>query len=213
MKILERETEIVPDWAGGPKTRAGLKLSEEEFYAQEGDDSPYEYLAGELVVREPVSYLHEELRIFVQTLFRTALDERGGAQASGAPYPMRLDPTWSPEPDLMVVGAERLHLMGMQRMQGPADLVIEIASPSDPGRALRLKLPRYREARLPEFWVMNPYQEVVRVERLHGEGYQVQELHAGRLSPLVLPWFWIEVSWLWQRPLPSVLACLRQILA
>jgi len=29
---------------------------------------------------------------------------------------------------------------------------------------------------------------------------------------MVLPGFWIEVAWLWQEPLPSTLACLRQIL-
>ena len=203
----------MPDWAGGAPTRAGMKLTEEEFYAQEGADSPYQYLAGELVVREPVSCLHDDLSLFVQALFRYALDERGGARVKGSRYPMRLDPTWSPEPDLMVVGADRVHLIGEQRMEGPADLVIEIASPGDVGRALRLKLPRYREARVPEIWVMNPYQEVVRAERLQGARYQVHELHAGRLSPVILPWFFIEVSWLWQRPLPSTLACVRQILA
>jgi Uma2 family endonuclease len=204
------------------------KVSEEQFYQQEDEDSPYQFLDGELVVCEPVSDLHEDLFSFLSTLFRTTLDERGGALARGSRYPMRLDPQWSPEPDLMVVLDESRHRMGPQRLEGPADLVIEIASPGDVGRALRLKLPRYREARVPEIWVVNAYAQSVRVEVLKaaasatgapgavgavGGEYRCRELTTGRLRSVVLPWFWIEVSWLWQRPLPPTLACVMQILA
>jgi hypothetical protein len=33
------------------------------------------------------------------------------------------------------------------------------------------------------------------------------------LTTAALPGFWLEVAWLWQEPLPSVLGCLHQILA
>jgi Uma2 family endonuclease len=191
--------------------REGSKVTEEEFYAQD-EDSPYQLLDGELVC-EPVSYLHEDLRLFAAALLRTFLEERGGGVALGAPYPMRLDPKWSPEPDIMVIRGERRHLMRAQRMEGPADLVIEVASPSDQRRALRLKLPRYRQAGIREIWVIDPYTRTLRVEVLEGATYRVRELTTGRLDSAALPGFWIEVSWLWQQPLPSVLACLRQILA
>jgi Uma2 family endonuclease len=102
--------------------------------------------------------------------------------------------------------------MRAQRMEGPADLVIEVASPADQRRALRLKLPRYRQAGIREIWVIDPYTRTLRVEALEGATYRVRELTTGRLDSAALPGFWIEVSWLWQQPLPSVLACLRQIL-
>ena len=192
-----------------PKAR---QVTEEQFYEQEDEDSPYQYLGGELVICEPVSDLHEDLFSFLVTLLRNFLDERGGAVARGSRYPMRLDPKWSPEPDLMVVRDERRHLMGPQRLEGPADLVIEIVSPGDPRRALRLKLPRYREARVPEIWVVDPYKRSVRVEILEPAGYRSQEVTAGRLEAAAVPGFWIDVSWLWQRPLPPTLGCVRQIL-
>jgi len=192
-----------------PKAR---QVTEEQFYEQEDEDSPYQYLGGELVICEPVSDLHEDLFSFLVTLLRNFLDERGGAVARGSRYPMRLDPKWSPEPDLMVVRDERRHLMGPQRLEGPADLVIEIVSPGDPRRALRLKLPRYREAEVPEIWVVDPYKRSVRVEILEPAGYRSQEVTAGRLEAAAVPGFWIDVSWLWQRPLPPTLGCVRQIL-
>ena len=199
-------------------TRDGLILTEDEFYEQEGEDSPYQYLGGQLVIREPISFQHEDICLFLHTLLRIALDERGGAVAQGFHYPMRLDPKWSPEPDIMVVLDQNRHRIGPQRLGGPADLVIEVASPDDVRRALRLKLPRYREAGIPEIWVVDPWVQAVQVEVLTAEStaadrYRLSKVTAGRLASAVLPWFWIDVSWLWQVPMPSTLACVRQILA
>src|SRR6202035_4323156 len=132
-----------------PGTPPSLCMTEDEFYAWADEDCPYQYLGGELV-KEPVSRRHEDLFAFLLTLLRVYLSERGGGKVMGSRYAMRLDPKWSPEPDLLVVREERLHLMREHRLEGPADLVIEIASP---GRIdLRKKLPRYHEARLPEIW-------------------------------------------------------------
>jgi Uma2 family endonuclease len=195
-----------------PKSLPAPSMTEDEFYAWADEDSEFEFLDGQLVVREPASYLHEDLSSFLNALVRGYLDERGGGVTVGSHYAMRLDPRWSPEPDLMVVRAERRHLVGPQRLEGPADLVIEIASPSDPGRLARLKLPRYREARVPEIWTVDAYVRAVRAEVLEAEGYRTTIVTAGRLASVAVPGFWLDVSWLWQQPLPSILACLRQIL-
>ena len=190
-----------------PLRRHGM--TEDEFYAYADEDCPWQFLGGELV-REPVSERHEALFRFLITLLSVYLDERGGGEVRGSRYAMRLDPKWSPEPDLLVVRAERRHLMGPQRLEGPADLVIEIASP---GRLdLRKKLPRYHEARLPEIWIVDPYAQSVRVDTLEGGAYRTQTYAAGPLHSAVLPGFWIDVSWLWQDPLPATLSCVRQIL-
>jgi Uma2 family endonuclease len=191
-----------------PLRRHGM--TEEEFYAFADEDCPWQFLGGELV-REPVSEHHEELFLFLATLLHAYLGERGGGAVRGSRYAMRLDPKWSPEPDLLVVRAERRHLMGPQRLEGPADLVIEIASP---GRLdLRKKLPRYHQARLPEIWIVDPYARSIRVDTLEGGAYRTRTHTEGTLASAVLPGFWIDVAWLWQEPLPAPLSCLRRILA
>lgn len=187
-------------------------LTEDEFYAFAGEDCNYQFLGGELVM-EPNSLLHEQVFAFLDRLVGLYLEERGGGIATGSRYPMRLDPKWSPEPDLMVVLDAKRHLLGQQRLEGPADLVVEIASSADPEIDLRRKLPRYREAGVPEMWLIDPYARSLRVEVLAPEGYRTRVLAAGRLDSAVLPGFWIDVAWLWQEPLPPVLPCLRQILA
>jgi Uma2 family endonuclease len=199
-------------------------VTEAEFYSEQYEDSPYQFLGGELVVREPASELHANLWGFLIAVTRITFEERGGGVVLGSSYPMRLDPRWSPEPDVMVVREERRHLVGSQRLEGPADLVIEVASPIDVRRALRLKLPRYHQARIPEIWVIDPWVGSVRVEVVESQEtppidqtqeapmYRSRDVTAGRLHSAVFPWFWIDASWLWQKPLPPVLGCVRQIL-
>jgi Uma2 family endonuclease len=187
-------------------------LSEDDFYRLADEDSNWEYLDGRVVMHSPASDRHEDLFSFLMTLLRAFLGEKGGAVVRGSRYPMRLDPNWSPEPDILVVRDSRRHLMTRQRLEGPADMVIEIASDSDPRLDLREKLPRYREAGIEEIWLIDHFQRQVLVERTSPAGYAAQTLDSGRLESVVVSGFWIEVAWLWQEELPATLKCLRQIL-
>lgn len=184
---------------------------EEEFYAL-GEDSDWEYLDGRLVM-SPASDRHEDLFRFLLTLLSTYLDARRGGVVRGSRYPMRLDERWSPEPDLLVVRDERRHLLTSKYLDGPADLVIEIASEADPRFEIREKLPRYRQAGVPEIWLIHPLQNTLLASRIDATGsYAEARLASGRIESAVVPGFWLEVGWLWQERLPSTYACLQQIL-
>lgn len=185
-------------------------VTEEEFYAL-GEDSNWEFLDGRLVLAT-ASNRHEDLFGFLGTLLRSDLDERGGGVVLGSRYPMRLDERWSPEPDLLVVRDENRHRLTEKYLDGPGDLVIEIVSEGDPKLELREKLPRYQEAGIPEIWIVDPFEQVVRVVRASAGGYTTETLASGRLASAVLPGFWIEVDWLWRPEMPSTLACVREIL-
>ena len=184
-------------------------LSEDDFYRLADEDSDWEYLDGRIVMHSPASDRHEDIFSFLITLLRGFLGERGGAVVRGSRYPMRLDPDWSPEPGILVVRESRRHLMTPRRLEGPADLVIEIASESDPKLDYREKLPRYRQAQIGEIWIVNPFANDVLVEVKSGPGYTSRTVSAGRLESLVVSGFWIEVGWLWQSALPPPLKCLR----
>ena len=187
-------------------------LTEDDFYRLAGEDSDWEYLDGRIVMHSPASDRHEDIFRFLVTLLSDYLGERGGAVVRGSRYPMRLDPDWSPEPDILVVRDSRRHLMTSQRLEGPADMVIEIASESDPRLDLREKLPRYREAGIDEMWLVDPFKNELRVETKEPAGYVTRMLTSGRLQSKVVSGFWIEVSWLWPRELPPTLKCLREIM-
>lgn len=186
---------------------------EQEFYDLADEDAPWELLDGKLVM-SPASDRHEDLFRFLLTLFSAWLDERGLGVVRGSRYPMRLDPRWSPEPDLLVVTDAHVERITPQRLEGPADLVIEIASDGDPALDERDKLPRYRAANIPEIWLVSPQTSSVRIDRLDSGGQYVTERRSsGRIDSSVLPGFWVEVGWLWQAPLPSTFGCLRELFA
>ncbi len=186
-------------------------VTEDDFYRLAGEDSEWEYLDGRLVM-SPASDRHEDVFRFLLTLLSAFLDERGGGVVRGSRYPMRLDPQWSPEPDLLVVLDERRHLMTSQRLEGPADLVIEIASESDPSFDAREKLPRYRQAGVPEIWLIDPFADSLQVYTRTASSYDCRTAASGRVDSSVVTGFWIDADWLWQDPLPSTFACLRLIL-
>lgn len=187
-------------------------VSEEEFYRLADEDSDWEYLDGRLIMHSPASERHEDLFRFLLTLFSAYLDEKKLGVVRGSRYPMRLDAKWSPEPDILVVRESRRHLMSSKRLEGPADLVIEIASESDPGLDYREKLPRYRAAGIAEIWIIDPFRKEVLVETRTPEGYASRTLTSGMLDSSVIPGFRIDAGWLWQEELPSTLACLREML-
>jgi len=187
-------------------------MTEAQFYQMADEDSDWEYIAGRIVMHSPASDRHENVFRFLLTLFSNFLDEKGGAVVRGSRYPMRLDAQWSPEPDILIVRDSRTDLMSPQRLEGPADMVIEIVSESDPGFDYREKQPRYREARIEEIWIVNPFNQTVFVDKLGAGGYVSKELPSGKLDSQVISGFWIEASWLWQEKLPSTLRCIREIL-
>ena len=61
--------------------------------------------------------------------------------------------------------------------------------------------------------LVNPFDKVMRAVVKESGGYSTQGLVTGRLTSRVVPRFWIDVGWLWQEPLPSTLAGLREIFA
>ena len=74
------------------------------------------------------------------------------------------------EPDLLLVRdaadprAQDAYWLG-------ADLVMEIVSPDNPGRDIHVKRADYAEARIPEYWIVNPLNETITVLALEGTAY------------------------------------------
>ena len=60
---------------------------------------------------------------------------------------------------------------------------------------------------------MDRHQHQVLVDRKRGRGYATETASTGRIASTVLRGFWIDAAWLWTKPLPNKLACLREILA
>ena len=102
--------------------------------------------------------------------------------------------------------------MGPVRVEGPADLVIEVTSAGTRSYDLGEKAQVYRDNSVAEYWAIDRERREVAVHRAGQPEYRVAVLQAGRLDSTAVPGFWIDVAWLWQEPLPAGHHCLREVL-
>lgn len=74
-------------------------------------------------------------------------------------------------PDLLFLAAERLHLLKKGKLYGPADLAIEILSPSERKAMQMRKHADYERYGIPWFWILDPNAEeptLTEYERVDG---------------------------------------------
>ena len=65
------------------------------------------------------------------------------------------------QPDLLVICKE--YDLGAKRFEGAPDLVLEILSPSTRSKDMLLKLYKYQNAGVKEYWIVDPDHETVLV--------------------------------------------------
>ena len=128
-----------------------------------------EFTDGHLEVLPMPTDRHQAISQF---LFLALLPFVGGLGGKVRYAPLRLcirDGKFR-EPDLLLVRDANDPRRRNDYWRG-ADLVMEIVSPDDPGRDLRVKRRDYAEARVPEYWIVSPIDETITVLTLAGDAY------------------------------------------
>jgi len=153
------------------------KLYTIDDYLAMPDEYPrYELLEGELI--EMVSPTSRHQRISRQ-LF-TALNTHCAAHDLGevfyAPLDVILSRTIVVQPDLLFISkARRAELIG-ERITGAPDLVIEILSPATSARDFNQKRKLYARHGVKEYWIVDPDDETIEVQRLQGNVFSTVAL-------------------------------------
>lgn len=188
-------------------------VSWEEFLEWIDEDTPAEWVDGEIILMSPVNLDHQFLSGFVYELLIRFVRARGLGVVLYAPALMRLMTRPSGrEPDLVFVATEHLDRLRDTYIDGPADLVVELVSPDSSTRDRREKLAEYEAAAVPEYWIIDPARrEALFYQRQEDGGLRAALAADGIYRSMVLPGFWLRVEWLWQRPLPSVPDIVRQL--
>lgn len=167
------------------------------------------YIDGVIYLPSPVSDRHQEQVIFrVDMLngFRLARKECGAVMTG--PAVLRISDQRKPEPDIFVRPPAPA-----KRTDPKALLVIEVFSPSTRKLDRGLKLEVYRDARIPEIWLVDSRSRQLIVVRRGSKRYRREVLSEGHVVSSGIPGFWIDVAWLWENALPNPRLCLERILA
>jgi len=106
-----------------------LRMTYEEFLAWADEDVHAEWEDGEVIVFMPPKDRHQDLVRFLAVLLDLFVQFFRLGQIRFAPFEMKVTPD-SParEPDIFFVAREHQDRLTADRLVGPADLIVEIAS-------------------------------------------------------------------------------------
>jgi Uma2 family endonuclease len=96
-------------------------------------------------------------------------------------------------------------------LQGPADLAVEIISPDSRARDRGEKFYEYEQGGVREYWLIDPVRKQAEFYALGKNGiYRLMNVgEDGIFRSQVLKGLWLQVSWLWQTPLPPLMSVLK----
>jgi Uma2 family endonuclease len=199
-----------PDYVPPPPA----PVSWEDFLAWADEDTHAEWVDGEIVEMPPVVDDHQFILGFIYRLVMELVDERQLGLVYLAPFRMHLPSRRTGrEPDLIFLKASNAARAHPTYINGPADLAIEIVSPESIDRDYQVKRAEYEAAGVPEYWIIDPLQKETRFYQLGADGlYHIKSVDAdGIYTSLVVTGLRLRVSWLWQRPLPTIKAALADL--
>ena len=102
-------------------------VSEEE-YEEFNEDTKAELFDGALIIHSPASIRHEDIFGFLYFLMRGYAEHKRLGKVLGPRATIHLGPCML-EPDILFVRGEWLSILRERRLEGVADLVVEILSP------------------------------------------------------------------------------------
>jgi Uma2 family endonuclease len=201
-EILAEEPELRARLLAMPPTEPAHGISYTDFLNQIDEDTPAEWVKGEIVMTGPASRKHQTISRLLVQLLSTYAEVHELGEVLPAPFQMKLADSGR-EPDVIFVAHNHLDRLKPTYLDGPADLVVEIISPESIRRDRGDKFAEYERAGIPEYWLIDPDRQQADFYQLDSNGdYHPAPPDAdGVYRSTALQGFWLRVAWLWQPPL------------
>jgi Uma2 family endonuclease len=152
---------------GGWSEEEYLRLTDHSNHRIEFTDGRLEFVAMSTEV-------HEALIQFLLFALLPFVEQRGLRKVYSTGIRLRIRPRKVRLPDIIFLHKDNFHARH-DRVWDSADLVMEVVSdePKDRTRDYEEKLGDYAEARIPEYWIVDPDRQVVIVHQLNGDRYAI----------------------------------------
>jgi len=137
-----------------------IKKTVDDYMAY--DEERVELIDGEFLVSPAPSIRHQVILTNLLVELRTQVRKLGIGLVVPAPFDTVLSVHNVVQADIVFISPETLKRAD-PRLEGPPDVAIEILSKSGRKRDLVTKKKLYHEFRVPEYWIVDPVAESVRV--------------------------------------------------
>ncbi|HEY7033869.1 MAG TPA: Uma2 family endonuclease [Thermomicrobiales bacterium] len=193
-----------------------LRMSYQEWLDRVDEHAHSEWVDGEVIIYMPPDQAHQDGELFLATLLRLFVGMRDLGKIMIAPFEMRLQMVnASREPDIIFVAKEHLHRLTTKRLDGPADLAIEMLSKWTASYDRRVKLVEYARSGIRECWLVDMRPARRRFELFvlgDGDRYEsIEPDERGCYHSMVVPGFWVDPRWFDRLPLPEPVDALMEI--
>lgn len=145
-------------------------------------------------------------------LLRLWAEEHQAGVVRGDPFNMKTGPGLpGRSPDVLFLANAHRERLRHNFLDGPYDLAVEVVSPDYRRRDTVEKFAEYAQGGVPEYWIVDYEVEQSQFFAL-GANNVYEEIPVGEdhiFRSRVLPGLWLDVRWLWQRPLPTTRDLLR----
>jgi Uma2 family endonuclease len=187
----------------------------ETYRALVEDGQKADLIDGVIYMASPEKKVHNSLNLFIAHLidgYTAARNIEGCTFISR--FSCKISEFRAPEPDVGYVRPERVHLVQERHMLGGPDIAVEIVSRDSRSRDYGEKCELYQDAGVAEYWIIDPLKGRAEFLGLKDGIYERLPLEAKRIFRCgVIPGFWLDVEWLYEKPLPRAYHCLQQVLA
>lgn len=216
VKELENKLAAEAESNGQSVEGKPLHMPYEQWLTEFGEDAHTEWIKGEVLVFMPPYEIHQEFVTFLATLLENYVRHFELGKVLVAPFEMKLTlASQSREPDILFVANEHLDRLTGKKLEGAADLIIEVISPESVYRDRSDKFDEYESAGVREYWLIDsrPGRNQATFWSLDGAGHY----RAGSVSDdgiyhsTILDGFWLNVNWLWMTKKPSPIVLFAEI--
>ena len=168
----------------------------EDYAALPDDGARYEVIDGILYLMPGPTSIHQAVLSWFVYYLMAHVQVPGRGRVFAAPLDLLLPHAQPVQPDVIVVLNHKLHLISERGIEGPPDLVVEIASPGTRTHDHSRKLSAYARSGVPEYWLAEPADQTIELLVLGGGAYRSLGVFAGEalLPSPVLPGLPVPVA-------------------
>ena len=207
-RVLTSITQRAGDWPGESGSPPSRPASYEEYLSLSAGGRLVEWVNGHIIYHMPPTTLHQLIADYLGLLLSLFVEFFNQGRVIRAAFEMKCRPDGpSREPDLIYVSNAHLSRLDDRRLNGPADLAVEVVSEDSVTRDYDEKYVEYEECGVREYWLIDP-----RPRRQRALFYQLDENGKydlvkpiqGVYRSRTAPGFWLKVDRIWQRPDPQL---------
>jgi len=196
-----------------PKSGTRRLMTSEEFLEWSEPGVFADLIGGEIIMHSPVNLRHARLLNFMDRLLGSYIEHEDLGELHRESVAVRLSIRETFMPDLAFFSKPQAARLGETHAAFAPTFVLEALSPRTAQNDLGRKFAAYELHGVQEYWILDPEKLDHHFHRRAGDMLAEFAASEERIESSSILGFWVKRAWLNPAKLPSVSACLREILA